>query len=97
MIDRCLAKQPAAAPEVVRTALLIKGHGDQYHHGLSTWNVIIDSLVKPTCDGTLPLHTLSDAVREAREAGMEEAGNGRLLNVIEQIRAEARRGSSAAT
>ncbi|MEH2508992.1 hypothetical protein V1291_000346 [Nitrobacteraceae bacterium AZCC 1564] len=97
MIDRSLVKQPSAAAEVVRTAMLIRGHGDQYHQSLSKWNVIIDSLVKPTCDGTLPLQTLSDAVRDAREAGMEETGNSRLLHVIEHIRAEARRGSGAGT
>lgn len=95
MVDRCLVKHPAAAPEVVRTAMLIGGHGDQRHHGLSKWNVIIDSLVKPSCDGTLPLQNLSNAVRDAREAAMEESGNSRLLHVVEDIRAEARRGSGA--
>lgn len=97
MVDRCLVKQPAAAPEIVRTAMLVKGHGDQYHHGLSTWNVIIDSLVKPTFDGTLPLQTLSDAVRDARQAATQEPGNSRLLLVIEHIRAEARGGSGGVT
>lgn len=97
MVDRTLVKQPSAAAEVVRTAMLIKGHGDQYQHGLSKWNVIIDSLVKPTCDDTLPLQTLSDAVRDARLAAMEETGNSRLLHVVEHIRAEARRGSGADT
>lgn len=95
MIDRCLVKQPAAAAEVVRTAMLITGHGDPYQHGLSKWNVIIDSLVKPTCDDTLPLRNLSDAVRDARQAAMDEAGNSRLLHVVEHVRAEARRGSEA--
>jgi hypothetical protein len=94
MVDRCLVKQPAAAPEVVRTAMLINGHGDQYHHGLSTWNVIIDSLVKPACDGTLPLHNLSCAVKDARQAAMEP-DNSHLLQVIEHIRADARSGASA--
>jgi hypothetical protein len=97
MVDRCLVKQPAAAPEVVRTAMLIKGHGDQYHHGLSTWNVIIDSLVKPTCDDTLPLRNLSDALKQARQAAVEDPGNSRLLHVIEHIRAEARQESAAST
>ncbi|WP_424631393.1 DUF6537 domain-containing protein [Bradyrhizobium sp. SYSU BS000235] len=97
MVDRTLVKQPAAAAEVVKTAMLVRGHGDQYQHSLSKWNVIIDSLVKPTCDDTLPLQNLSDAVRDARQAAMEEAGNSRLLHVIEHIRAEARRGSGADT
>jgi hypothetical protein len=95
MIDRSLVKQPAAAAEIVRTAMLVKGHGDDYQHGLSKWNVIIDSLVKPTCDDTLPLRALPDAVREARQAAMEESGNGRLLQVIERVRAEARQGAGA--
>jgi hypothetical protein len=95
MIDRSLLKQPAAVAEVIRTTMLVKGHGDPYHHGLSKWNVIMDSLVKPTCDGTLPLQTLSEAVRDARLAAMEEPGNSRLLHVIERIRAEARQGSGA--
>ena len=95
MIDRSLVTQPGAAVEIARTAMLIKGHGDDYQHGLSKWNVIIDSLVKPTCDGTLPLQKLSDAVKEARQAAMDEPGNGRLLEVIEHLRAEARRGACA--
>jgi hypothetical protein len=95
MIDRSLVVQPGAAVEIARTAMLIKGHGDDYQHGLSKWNVIIDSLVKPTCDGTLSLQTLSDAVREARQAAMDEPGNSRLLEVIEHLRAEARRGARA--
>jgi hypothetical protein len=77
--------------------MLIQGHGDDYQHGLSKWNVIIDSLVKPTCDDTLPLTALSDAVRDARQAAMEESGNGRLLQVIERVRAEARQGAGATT
>jgi hypothetical protein len=95
MIDRSLVTQPGAAVEIARTAMLINGHGDDYQHGLSKWNVIIDSLVKPTCDGTLPLQKLSDAVKEARQAAMDEPGNSRLLEVIEHLRAEARRGARA--
>lgn len=89
MVDRSLVKQPDATIAIVRTADLIKGHGDAYESGLAEWNVIIDRLVKPTCDGDLPLPRLGDAIQEAREAAIGEQGQSRLLSAVEQLRAQA--------
>lgn len=89
MVDRSLVKQPGATVAVVRTANLIRGHGDAYQNGLAEWNVIIDRLVKPTCDGDLPLPKLEDAIQEARDAAIGEQGQSRLLNAVEQLRAQA--------
>lgn len=89
MVDRSLVKQPDATIAIVRTADLIKGHGDVYENGVAEWNVIIDRLVKPTCDGDLPLPRLSDAIQEAREAAVGEEGHSRLLSAVEQLRAQA--------
>lgn len=89
MVDRSLVKQPDATIAIVRTANLIKGHGDAYESGLAQWNVIIDRLVKPACDGDLPLPKLGDAIQEAREAAIGEQGQSRLLSVVEHLRAQA--------
>jgi hypothetical protein len=93
MIDRSLVKQPEATVAIVRTASLIKGHGDTYQNGLAQWNAIIDGLVKPTCDGTLPLRRLGDAIQEVREAAIGEQAQGRLLSAVEQLRSQALAGT----
>lgn len=89
MVDRSLVKQPEATVAIIRTANLIKGHGDVYQNGLAEWNVIIDRLVKPTCDGDLPLSRLGEAIGEAREAAGSEYDQGRLQSAVEQLRAQA--------
>lgn len=89
MIDRSLVKQPDATVAVVQTASLIKGHGDTYQNGLAQWNAIIDGLVKPTCDGMLPLPALGDAIQQARDAAIGEQGQSRLLSAVEQLRMQA--------
>lgn len=86
MVDRSLVKQPDATAEIVRTANLINSHGDVYQNGLAQWNVIIDGLVKPTCDGTLPLRKLCDAIQQARDVGCEEQDRSRLLDTVERLR-----------
>lgn len=77
MIDRSITTHPEAVAEVIKTAELIKGHGDIYHEGIAKWHVIVDGLVKPTCDGALPLRKLSDAVKEAHLAALQGAGEVR--------------------
>ena len=89
MVDRSLVKQPEATVAIVRTASLIKGHGDAYQNGLAQWNAIIDGLVKPTCDGTLPLRRLGDAIQEVRETAVGEQAQSRLLSAVEQLRSQA--------
>lgn len=89
MVDRSLVKQPEATVAIIRTANLIRGHGDIYQSGLAEWNVIIDQLVKPTCDGDLPLAKLGEAITDAREAAGSEHDQNRLLSVVEQLRAQA--------
>lgn len=89
MVDRSLVKQPDATVAIVRTASLINGHGDAYQNGLAQWNAIIDGLVKPTCDGTLPLPRLGDAIQQARDAATGEQAQSRLLNAVEQLRMQA--------
>lgn len=84
MIDRSIAVHPEAVADVIRTAELISGHGDTYQEGMSKWNVIIDGLVKPTCDGALPLRLLSDAVREAHQAAL--LGTGDVRQAVHGLR-----------
>ncbi len=88
MIDRSLLKQPEAAAEIVRTAALIEGHGDAYRDGMAQWAAIIDGLVKPACDGTLPMPHLGDAVRTARRTAQAGEGSGPLAAVIARLKAQ---------
>jgi hypothetical protein len=86
MIDRSLTKQPAAAPEIVQTATMVQGYGDAYRLGLADWHLIIDSLAKPTFDGTLPLADLAGAMAEARAAAQPDPRQAALKRKIDEIR-----------
>lgn len=89
MIDRSLARQPEATAEIVRTAVLVDGHGDAYREGMTQWDAIIDGLVKPACDGTLSMPHLGDAVRTARQSAQTGHGAGPLAALIERLKAQA--------
>jgi hypothetical protein len=89
MINRSLAKQPAAALAVVQTANMIQGYGSPYRHALADWHAIIDGLVKPTLDGKLPLTDLASAIAEARAAIQPDPRQTALKRRIAEIRAEA--------
>jgi hypothetical protein len=89
MISRSLAKQPKAAPSIVQTATMVQGYGDVYRQGLADWHAIIDGLVKPTCDGALPLSDLGGAVAEARAAAKPDPRQAALKRTIAEIRTRA--------
>lgn len=86
MIDRSHALHPDATPDIIKTAELVTGHGDIYKDGLEKWAVIVDGLIKPTCDGSLPLRTLADAVRDAHLAALR--GAGQVTQAVEGWRME---------
>jgi hypothetical protein len=96
MIDRSLAKQPAAAPEIVQTATMIQDYGDVYRQGMADWNAIMDGLAKPAFDGVLALSDLGGAIAEARAAALPDPRQAALKRTIAEIRARAPAGSSAA-
>jgi hypothetical protein len=89
MISRTLARQPRAAPAIVQTAAMVQGYGDAYRQGLADWHAIIDGLVKPTCDGVLPLTDLAGAVTQARAAAIPDPRQIALKRAIAEIRARA--------
>jgi hypothetical protein len=93
MIDRSLAKQPAAVAAVVATAEMVRGYGDGYAQNLRDWNLIIDHLVKPTFDGAMFCPDLGVAIAEARAAVRYDPRQESLKRVIAVIRdrADARR------
>ncbi len=95
MMDRSCARQPGAIPAIVETADLIEGCGPAYNAGLKKWNMIIDQLVKPACDGELPISDLGEAVRRANRAAREDSDGGRLRQVIADIVAAAAQDSLA--
>ncbi|WP_454621546.1 DUF6537 domain-containing protein [Bradyrhizobium cenepequi] len=96
MINRSLAKQPAAAFAVIRTATMIEGYGASYRQGLADWHTIIDDLAKPTFDGVLALPDLAGAIAEARAAAMPDPRQAALKRKIAEIRARLPAGTSAA-
>ncbi len=89
MMDRSCARQPGAIPAIVETADLIEGSGPVYNAGMKKWNLIVDQLVKPACDGQLPICDLGEAVRQANRAAREDSDGGRLRQVIADIIAAA--------
>jgi hypothetical protein len=89
MINRSLTKQPAAALVVIQTADMIQGYGSPYRHAQADWHAIIDGLVKPTFDGTLPLTDLAGAIAEARAAIQPDVRQTALKRRIAEIRARA--------
>ena len=96
MISRALARQPRAAPAIVQTAAMVQGYGDAYRQRLADWHAIIDGLVKPTCDGVLPLTDLAGAVTEARAAAIPDPRQVALKRTIAAIRARALGDANAA-
>lgn len=94
MMDRSCARQPGAIPAIIETADLIEGSGPLYNAGLKKWNLIIDQLVKPACDGKLPIPDLGEAVRRANRAAKEDSDGGRLRQVIADIVAAATQNGS---
>jgi hypothetical protein len=96
MVDRALAKQPAAASEIVQTAAMVQGYGDAYRHGLADWHAIIDGLAKPTFDGKLDLPDLAGAIAEARATARPDPRQAALKRKIAEIRARALGANAAA-
>ncbi|MBS0532324.1 MAG: hypothetical protein JSS22_23435 [Proteobacteria bacterium] len=92
MADRSLIKQPAATGEVVRSAEMIRGYGDSYTQNLRDWNLIVDSLVKPTFDGVLSCSHLAAAIAEARSAVCPDPQQAALKRTIAAIKARASAG-----
>jgi hypothetical protein len=84
-----LTKQPQAASAIVQSADMIQGYGSPYRHGLADWHAIIDGLVKPTFDGSLPLTDLAGAIAEARAAAMPDPRQAALKRRIAEIRVQA--------
>lgn len=95
MIDRSLVKQPAAVAEVVATAEMVQGYGNDYSQNLRDWHLIIDDLVKSTFDGAMICPDLGAAIAEARAAVDHDPRQESLKRVIAVIRdragADARR------
>lgn len=89
MIDRSLAKQPAAVAAVVATAEMVQGYGDDYAQNLRNWNLIIDHLVKPTFDGAMYCSDLGASIAEARAAVDCDPQQESLKRVIAGIRERA--------
>lgn len=89
MVDRALAKQPAALVQVVRSIQVVSGYGANYHLALANWNLIINKLAKPVFDGELALPNLAEALAGAHVAAMADATGEELRRTIADIRAAA--------
>lgn len=85
MMDRSYARQPDAIAAIVETADLIEGCGPVYNDGMKKWNLIIDQLVRPACDGKLAIADLGEALRRANRAAKEDPEGRRLQQVMADI------------
>lgn len=89
MVDRALAKQPAALVEVVRSINVVSGYGANYRLALTNWNLIVNNLAKPVFDGELALPNLSEALARARSAATADVTGEELRRTIAEIRSAA--------
>jgi hypothetical protein len=88
MIDRALTKQPSAAWEVLGTARLLCGHGNDYKCAVANWHLMIDGLAKPAFDGNLELPDLGQHLARLQEiAAADPSGRG-VRQEIARIKAE---------
>ena len=85
LVERTLAVDPAAAREVVATAVLVRGYADTYKRGLANWARIMDEVVQPALEGALPSAQLADAVLQARLAASKDPEGMALSSTIAAI------------
>ncbi|MBN8968557.1 MAG: indolepyruvate oxidoreductase subunit IorB [Rhizobiales bacterium] len=88
MIDRGMAKDPAAAAAIVETADLVEGYGMPCKVGLMKWNCIVDTLIKPICDGAVAIPNLGAAVRRAHRVARDNPSLDDLRGEIALIIAD---------
>jgi len=87
MVDRALTKQPAAVWEVIETATLLNGLGEQYRCSLANWHLMIDGLAKPTFDGDLPLADLGERLSQLRVIAASDLSGHKVRQEIANIKA----------
>ncbi len=63
-VERCAARDPAAAIEIAECARLIKGYGETHRRGLRNFNLIFESLADRRADAA--------AIKQAREAALAD-------------------------
>lgn len=96
LIERTLPVSPAAAREVVATAVLVRGYADTYKRGLASWTGIMDGVVEPMLAGALPRAHFADAVLQARLAASKDPEGEALAQTIAAITRTATPGKIAA-
>ena len=85
LIDRTLAVSPSAALEIVSSAALVRGYGETYLRGRTSWTKIMERVVEPMLAGRLPRSHFADAVLQARLAASKEPDGAVLDDTIAAI------------
>jgi indolepyruvate ferredoxin oxidoreductase beta subunit len=85
LVARTLAADPAAAREVVATAVLVRGYADTYKRGLANWNRIMGEVLEPGLASRLPRTQLADALLQARIAASKDPEGEALADTIAAI------------
>jgi len=88
MIDRVRTVQPPAVIGMVQTADIVSGSGADYHRDLANWNVIVDRLVKPVCDGVVTPIDLAAALRVVLHAAADRPEPAMLQVHIDRLIAD---------
>jgi indolepyruvate ferredoxin oxidoreductase beta subunit len=90
LVQQVLARDSAAAGELIETAKLVRGYGDTYKRGAANWRRIAEAIVEPALADRLPGVVLADAVLQARVAALADPEGTSLAAVIAAIETSAR-------
>ena len=85
LIEVTLARDSAAARELIATAKLVRGYGDTYKRGLTNWDRIASTLVEPTLSGAHLPADLADQILQARIAAEKDPEGSALTATLSAI------------
>jgi indolepyruvate ferredoxin oxidoreductase, beta subunit len=89
LIEEAALRSPELAIEIAQCARLIKGYGDTYARGLSTYRQIEARVIRPALAGGVPLDRAADAVASARVAALADPDGESLGKCLAEIDARA--------
>ena len=82
LAEEALQRDPAAAREIIETAVLVRGYGDTWERGHANWRRIADEVIRPMLSGAQNPAHFADAVLQARLAAVADPDGKRLAVMI---------------
>jgi indolepyruvate ferredoxin oxidoreductase beta subunit len=87
LVERAVPLGAGIAHEVVETARLVKGYAATDARGRANWRRIVDEVVQPALNGTLPRAVAADAIMQARLAAQKDPEGDALDRTLAAIAA----------